>query len=185
MHDTPLSGELYSPLWSGAWGYIGGSAAVNAQFVPTWSAGGEVFQGLGLLARKLSFLEVSFGYKRMAFKSTGIDLLTPGLTIYFPWNIWLTEKISYVPNQGSITLSSQLTWRPQERLQFFVSGGYGTSGERIVSVQDFTRIKSMIWQGGVVFPIAARFSGEVSGYYEDRGFLYVRRGLTFNLIWHW
>lgn len=185
LHDTPVSGELYSPLWGGAWGYVGGSAAVNAKFVPSWSLGGEVFQGLGLLSPSLRWLEASIGYKRMEFKTAGIDLLSPGLTLYTPWNVWLTEKISYVPNQGSISLSSQLTWRPQDRLQFFVSGAYGTSGERIVAVQDFTRIKSIIWQAGAIFPISERLSGELSGYYEDRGLLYVRRGGTFNLIWHW
>ncbi len=185
LHDTPVSGELYSPLWAGAWGYVGGSAAVNAKFVPSWSLGGELFQGLGLLSPSLRWLEASIGYKRMEFKTAGIDLLSPGLTLYTPWNVWLTEKISYVPNQGSISLSSQLTWRPQDRLQFFLSGAYGTSGERIVAVQDFTRIKSIIWQAGAIFPISERLSGEFSGYYEDRGFLYVRRGATFNLIWHW
>lgn len=185
LHDTPISAELYSPLWRGAWGYVAGTGAIDAQFVPKWSMGGEVFQGVGAVTPSLRFLEVSFGYRRMEFKTAGIDLLVPGLTIYFPWNLWLTEKISYVPDQGSMTLSSQLTWRPQDRLQFFVSGGYGTSGERIVSVQDFTRVRSVIWQGGTIFPITERFSGEVSAYYEDRGFLYVRRGATFNLIWHW
>ncbi len=185
LHDTPVSGELYSPLWAGAWGYVGGSAALDAKFVPSWSLGGELFQGLGLLSPSLRWLEASIGYKRMEFKTAGIDLLSPGLTLYTPWNVWLTEKISYVPNQGSISLSSQLTWRPQDRLQFFVSGTYGTSGERIVAVQDFTRIKSIIWQAGAIFPISERLSGELSGYYEDRGFLYVRRGGTFNLIWHW
>ncbi len=185
LRDTPVSAELYSPLWRGAWGYVAGSGAIDAKFVPSWTLGSEVFQGLGAVSPSLWFLEASFGYKRMEFRTAGIDLLTPGLTIFLPWNLWLTEKLSYVPNQGSITLSSQLTWRPQDRLQFFVSGGYGTSGERIFSVQDFTRVKSTIWQAGAIFPIAARLSGEVSGYYEDRGFLYVRRGLTFNLIWHW
>lgn len=185
LHDTPLSAELYSPLWRGAWGYIAGSGAFDASFVPVWSAGSEVFQNLGVVVPALSFLEASMGYKRMEFKTAGIDLLTPGLTIFLPWNLWLTEKISYVPAQGAMTLSSQLTWRPQDRWQFYVSGAYGTAGERIRAVQDFTRITSTIWQAGATFPITARFSGELSGYYEDRGFLYIRRGLTFNLIWHW
>jgi hypothetical protein len=40
-------------------------------------------------------------------------------------------------------------------------------------------------QGGLIFPISERFSGEALGFYEDRATLYVRRGGTFNLIWHW
>ena len=121
----------------------------------------------------------------MHFKQEGIDLLEPGVTIYLPFNFWLTEKIYYVPEQGSITLSSQLTWRPTDRLQLFASGGFGTSGERIIAIRFFTRVSSRILQGGAIFPISERFSGELLGYYEDRSTLYVRRGVTSNLIWHW
>ena len=70
-------------------------------------------------------------------------------------------------------------------MQLFASGSFGTSGERIVAAQDFTRVGSRTIQGGVTFPINERFSAETSGYYEDRGFLYVRRGGNFNLIYHW
>lgn len=185
LHDTPVSAELYSPLWNRAWGYLGASGAFNAGFVPNWTLGGELFQGLGDVSPSLSRFEMSFGYRRMDFKTGGIDLLQPGLTIYLPFDLWLTEKIYYIPDQGSITLSSQLTWRPTDRLQVFASGGFGTSGERIVAVQDFTRVPSRIVQGGIIFPISERFSGEALGYYEDRSTLYVRRGGTFNLIWHW
>ncbi|HXV69673.1 MAG TPA: YaiO family outer membrane beta-barrel protein [Nitrospira sp.] len=185
LHDTPVSGELYSPLWQRAWGYLGASGAVNPGFVPNWTLGGEIFQGLGDVSPPLSPVEVSFGYRHMRFKSDGIDLLQPGLTMYLPFNLWLTEKIHYVPEQGSITLSSQLTWRPTDRLQLFASGGFGTSGERIVAVQDFTRVQTRTIQGGLIFPISQRFSGEALGFYEDRTTLYVRRGGTFNLIWHW
>ena len=166
-------------------GYIAAAGAIDPAFVPNWMLGGELFQGLGEVSPYLSRFELSFGYRRMDFKTGGIDLLQPGLTIYLPFNLWLTEKIYYIPDQGSITLSSQLTWRPTDRLQIFASGGFGTSGERIVAVQDFTRVPSRIVQGGVIFPIADRFAGEALAYYEDRSSLYVRRGGAFNLIWHW
>ena len=94
-------------------------------------------------------------------------------------------KIYYIPDTGAITLASQLTWRPQERLQLFASGAFGTSSERIVAVQDFTRIQSRIIQGGMTFPLTERFSAEASGYDEDRGALYIRRGGLINLIIHW
>lgn len=47
FHDTPISAELYSPLWSRAWGYIAGQATVNPHFSPNYSFVGEVAQGLG------------------------------------------------------------------------------------------------------------------------------------------
>ena len=185
FHDTPVSGELYSPLWEKAWGYLGALATVNPSFAPNVSLGGELFQGLGIVHPAVSFLEPSFGYRRMVFKSTSIDLLIPGLTIYLPHNVWLTEKIYYVPDTGATTLSSQLTWRPTDRLQFFVSGAFGTSGNQILTTQDFTRVSSRIIQGGMIFPLSDRLSVETSGYYEDRETSYIRRGATVNLIIHW
>lgn len=185
FHDTPLSAELYSPLWSRAWGYIAGQATVNPHFSPNYSFVGEVAQGLGGLHASLAPFEVSFGYRRLNYKQDDIDLLMPGLTIFLPFNLWLTEKVYMIPNTGAVTLASQLTWRPADRLQLFASGSFGTSGERIVAAQDFTRVGSRTIQGGVTFPINERFSAETSGYYEDRGFLYVRRGGNFNLIYHW
>lgn len=185
FHDTPVSAELYSPLWSRAWGYIAAQGTVNPHFSPNYSFVGEVAQGLGGLHTSLAPFEVSFGYRRLNYKQDDIDLLMPGLTIFLPFNVWLTEKIYFIPNTGAVTLASQLTWRPADRLQFFASGSFGTSGERIVAAQDFTRVGSRTLQGGVTFPINERFSAEAAGYYEDRGFLYVRRGGNFNLIYHW
>ncbi|WP_447986418.1 tetratricopeptide repeat protein [Nitrospira sp. Nam74] len=185
FHDTPVSAEFYSALWSRAWGYIGAQATANPNFAPNYSAVGEVAQGLGAVHSALSWLELSFGYRHLLFKKDNIDLLLPSLTVYFPYNIWLTEKVYFVPDTGSITLASQLTWRPQDRLQFFASGSFGTSGERIVATQDFTRVQSRTIQGGVTFPLTSRLSAEASGYYEDRGILYVRRGGMINLIVHW
>jgi YaiO family outer membrane protein len=183
--DTPVSAEFYSPLWSRAWGYIGAQATANPSFAPNYSAVGEMVQGLGAVHPALSWLEFSFGYRHLLFKKDNIDLLLPGLTVYFPYNIWLTEKVYFVPDTGSITLASQLTWRPQDRLQLFASGSFGTSGERIVATQDFTRVQSRTIQGGVTFPLTTRLSAEASVYYEDRGVLYVRRGGMINLIVHW
>ena len=185
FHDTPVSAELYSPLWQRAWGYIAAQGTINPQFSPNYSFAGEVAQGLGALHASLAPFEVSFGYRRLNYKQDDIDLLMPGLTIFLPFNLWLTEKVYLIPNTGAVTLSSQLTWRPTDRLQFFASGSFGTSGERIVAAQDFTRVGSRTIQGGVTFPITERFSAEASGYYEDRGFLYIRRGGNLSLIYHW
>lgn len=185
FHDTPVSAELYSPLWQRAWGYIAAQGTINPHFSPNYSFAGEVAQGLGGLHASLAPFEVSFGYRRLNYRQDDIDLLMPGVTIFLPFNLWLTEKVYLIPNTGAVTLSSQLTWRPTDRLQFFASGSFGTSGERIVAAQDFTRVGSRTIQGGVTFPITERFSAEASGYYEDRGFLYIRRGGNLSLIYHW
>lgn len=185
LHDTPVSAEYYSPLWQRAWGYVAAQGTVNPHFAPNYSFVGEVAQGLGGVHSSLAPLEVSFGYRRLNYKKDDIDLLLPGLTVYLPFNLWLTEKVYIIPNTGAITLSSQLTWRPTDRLQFFASGSFGTSGERIVAAQDFTRVGSRTIQWGVMLPVTDHFSAEAAGCYEDRGFLYVRRGGNLSLIYHW
>jgi YaiO family outer membrane protein len=184
-HDTLLSGELYSPLWQDAWGYIGAAVGTDPQFTPRWTAGGEVFQGLGVVHPMLAFVEPSFGYRHLSFQSSDVNILTPGITVYSPFNVWLTEKVYYVPENDSCSVSSTLTWRATDRLQMFVSGTFGTAAERLSALQDFTRSDTHVWQGGVTFPLTRRISAEVWGYYEDRQKQYVRRGGSFALLFHW
>jgi YaiO family outer membrane protein len=183
--DTPVSAEYYSPLWERAWGYVAAQGTINPQFTPNYSFVGDVHQGLGALHSSLARIEVSIGYRRLNFKQDDIDLLLPAVTFFLPFNLWLTEKVHYVPNTGAITLASQLTWRPADRVQFYASGSFGTSGERIVAMQDFTRISSHTIQGGAILPVGRLLSLEVTGFYEDRSILYVRRGGSLNLIYHW
>jgi YaiO family outer membrane protein len=185
FHDTPVSAEYYSPLWQRAWGYVAAQGTMNPNFAPNYSFVGEVSQGLGGVHSSLAPVEVSFGYRRLNYKKDDIDLLLPGLTLYLPFNLWITERVYIIPSTGASTLSSQLTWRPTDRLQFFASGSFGTSSERIVAAQDFTRVGGHTIGGGVMFPVTERFSVEAAGYYEDRGFLYVRRGGNLSLIYHW
>lgn len=185
FHDTVLSMEGYSPFWRRAWGYLAAQGTINPDFSPKYSFAGEASQGLGLIHPLLTRFEASFGYRYLSYKTDDIHLLTPGLTLFLPFNLWLTEKLYYVPETGAITLSSRLTWRPTNRLQVFASGSFGTSGERIVATQDVTRVSSRTIQGGIVLPVADRVSLEVTGYDEDRGALYTRRGASFSIIYHW
>ena len=54
-----------------------------------------------------------------------------------------------------------------------------------MAAQDVARVPSRMFEGGATFPLTDRLSMEASGYYEDRGALYVRRGGLINLIVHW
>jgi YaiO family outer membrane protein len=183
--DAALSGEFYSPLWSKAWGYAGASVGIDPTFVSRWAVGGEVFQGLGLVHAALSPLELSFGYRHLSFQASEVDLLIPGITVYLPFNLWLTEKVYYVPDTNALTLSSQLTWRATARLQVFISGAFGTASERISGLQDVVRTSTVAIQGGLTFPLSPKFAAEVVGFYEDREDQYHRGGGIINLLWHW
>lgn len=185
FHDVPISAELYSPLWARAWGYVAAQGTVDARFTPTYSVAGEVYQGLGIIHSLLSIFEASVGYRRLSYRTDDINLFMPSLTVYLPFDTWLTEQLYWVPETGAMTLASRLTWRPTPRVQFFVSGSFGTSGERIVATQDITRIGSHTIQGGFIIPVIERLSLEATGYYEDRGRLYARQGGNFAIIYHW
>lgn len=184
-HDAPLSAELYSPLWNGAWGYIGFGATASPHFSTKLQLGGEVSQGLGILQPNLSFLEPSFGFRWMSFSKTKVEILIPGLTLYLPWDVWLTEKAYYVPDNNTTTISSQITWQMNDRLRYFVSAAFGRSAEQVGILQDITRVSSRTFRSGLIFPLASQLSAEASGYYEDRKTLYIRRGGNFNLIFYW
>lgn len=185
LHDSSLSGELYSPLWQGAWGYGLSSVGIGTHIVPRWTVGGELFQSLSVFHPLLAFLDVSFGYRRLSFRDATINILSPGITWYVSHNLWLTEKMYYVPDTESKSLSSTLTWRPNNRFQAFAAGTFGNAGERVGALQDLVRTDTLILQGGVTFPVSKNFSIEVSGYYEDRDAQYVRRGVSFALISYW
>ncbi|MCS6897403.1 MAG: YaiO family outer membrane beta-barrel protein, partial [Nitrospira sp.] len=185
FHDVPISAELYSPLWARAWGYVAAQGTVDARFTPTYSVAAEVYQGLGIILPTLSMFEASLGYRRLSYKTDDINLFMPSLTIFLPFNTWVTEQLYWVPETGATTLASRLTWRPTPRVQLFASGSFGTSGERIVATQDLTRVSSHTIQGGFVIPLLERLSLEATGYYEDRGRLYSRQGGNFGVIYHW
>lgn len=185
LTDVLISGELYAPLWRAASGYAGFSAGIGAEFVPEWTLGGELYQGLGMLHPVLRPIELSFGYRRLTFEAQSVDVLIPGITFYLPYDVFLTEKLYFVPETDSKTLSSQITWRITDRMQVFASGTFGTAGERLTTVDDFARIDTVSLQLGLSVPLAHQVSVEAIGTYEDRDALYTRGGLAVNLLYHW
>jgi len=185
LHDTLVSAEIYSSLWKKAWGDISVAFGIDPQFTPRWVLGGEIFQSLGLFHPRLTFFELSGGYRHMSFQKTDVDLFFPGLTIYLPRDVWLTEKVYLFPRAGSLTLSSRLDWRVNDRLQLFASGAFGDSGERLATAADFVSINTRTLSAGIEFPLTRHLSVETWVYHEDREKRYTRRGGVFNLIFYW
>jgi hypothetical protein len=146
---------------------------------------GEIFQNLGVVDSHLSFVEPSFGYRRLNFRTATADMCIPGLTLYLPYNLWFTEKMYYALDTHSKSFSSSLTWRMTDRVQMFTAGTFGTSAERVGALQDLSRTSTWILQGGITFPLMNRLSAEVLGYHEDRNKQYSRRGGSIALIYHW
>lgn len=184
-HDTLLSAEFYSPLWSRGSGYLAAGGTANPHFSPRAHLGAEVFQNLAVLHPMLSFLEPSFGFRWLSFRDTKVEQLLPGLIIYLPYDVWLTEKVYYVPDTKTTSVSSELNWRIDDRLRLFGGATFGRTAERLGAPQDFTSLTTRTFRGGLTFPVVEWISAEVAGYYEDRKTLYIRRGGNFSLIFHW
>jgi YaiO family outer membrane protein len=194
--DIPFGLDIYGPAWHKAWWRMNFSFAGSPTFVPNVDLAGELFQGLGDLHPSLASVEASFGWRHLFFMYHGfttpplflpaqeIDVLTPSLNFYLPHKLWLTETVIYVVQHGSLTFSTRLTWRPTDRLELFASGAFGTTGERIMAIQDVMQAKTQSYQAGVTFPFSEDWSGELTALYEDRGFLWTRQGANFNMIRH-
>lgn len=184
-HDTVFSGEIYSSFWNKAWGDLAFSFSPNPQFSSQWTLGGDFYQGLGVLHPLLQRLELSCGYRHMSFASTQVDLLSPGITVYLPFNLWLTEQIYMVPKTGSQSLSSRLDWEPMDRWHAYVTGSFGQSAERPTAVQDIAKVNTLHLGGGLKLPLTRRITAEVTYQYEDREKRYSREGGTINLTYLW
>jgi YaiO family outer membrane protein len=183
--DVPVSADLYSPLWSKAWSYVSLGGGIEADFSPKIYVASELYQGIGALHPALSFLEPSIGFRWMSFSGAKVEVLIPGLTIYLPSDVWLTERAYYVPDANTVTVSSQLNWQIHDRLRVFFAAAFGRTADRFETIQDFQSTSSQIFRLGGTFPITSRVSGEAWGYYEQRKDLYARRGASFQLIYHW
>lgn len=183
--DPQFSTELYSPLWKGSWGVLHGSFGPGSRIIPRWSAGGTIYQSLASLHPLLSRLEPSMGYHHLHFVANPVSMLTPGLNIYLPANFWLTETLYLVPDTGAASLTSQLTWRPLPRVQAYILGGFGTTGERLTAAQDIQRINTTVYKAGLEFPIAKHWSAGLVGTIEDRETLYRRHEGRFYLTYIW
>lgn len=184
-HDNVFSGEVYSSLWRKSWGNLAFSFSPTPKFSSRWTFGGAVYQGLGTVHPLLSRLELSCGYRHMSFVKSEVDLLSPGITIYLPYNMWLTEQGYMVPESGSRSLSSRLDWEPAERWHAFVSGSFGQSVEQPTAAQDVTEVNTLSLAGGVEFPLTQRISAEISYHYEDRAKYYRRDGGAIKLTYSW
>lgn len=183
--DTLFSGEVYSPLWHRAWGNFAFSFSPNPKFSSHWTLGGAVYQGIGTSNPLLSRLELSLGYRHMSFSQSEVDLLSPGFTIYLPYNLWLTEQIYLVPKTGARSLSSRLDWEPKERWHAYVSGSFGQSVERPTAAPDVVKVTTFRVGGGLQFPLTEQILAEVSYHYEDRVKRYSREGGTIKLTYSW
>jgi YaiO family outer membrane protein len=151
LNDNQLGLDLYSTLGSKRYGYVSFTASPDAQFLPVWTAGAEIFQGI-------DNFEFSFGYTRMNFQTSGVNILKPGVRVYLPLRTSIDEKLYYVPDNQAYSLLSTLNWEPSHIFSAFYTFGFGQLAERLTSSQDLSKLNSFSHTLGLRY----RFMPELS-----------------------
>jgi YaiO family outer membrane protein len=172
--------DIYSKLGEKTkrWGYISGSYSPDRDFLPVWTLGGELYQGI-------KGIEISFGYSHMAFKNTSVNILIPGAIVYLPRGFALNERLYYVPSRGTYTVLSTFHYEPNHKFRAFYSFAIGTSSERIGAPEDVIKFSSYSHSIGMEYKLKPYLGLGIEYSFQHRGSLYDRQGWSFNIRYLW
>ena len=180
LHDDQVSLQVYSKLGEKTrqWGYLALSFSPNADFLPKTTIGGEFYQGY-------KWVEFSAGYMRMNFREASVDILIPGLIIYLPYGLSLSERLYYVPRNGSVSLLSTLSYEPNHKFRGFYSISIGKSAERIMSIVDLVKLTTIANKLSGEYRLTPSWSLGVGLSHEYRERLYNASGVTLFTKYWW
>lgn len=179
LHDSQIALDIYSKIgeMTKRWGYLSFSIS-NGKFLPKTAFGGEIYQGY----KKYEF---SFGYRRMNFRDTSVDILIPGVIVYLPYGLSLNERIYIVPKNGSYTLLSTLYYEPNHKLRVFYSIAVGKSAEKMGSLEDIQKLSTFSNRLGIEYKFMPQFSAGAEISQEYRKNLYSKYGFTIFTRYWW
>lgn len=172
--------DIYSKLGEKTkrWGYISGSYSPDRDFLPVWTLGGELYQGI-------KGMEISFGYSHMEFKNSSVDILMPGAIVYLPWSFSLNEKLYYNPKRGTYTVLSKLHYEPNHKFEAYYSFATGTSSERIGAELDVEKFDTYSHHIGIDYKLKPYLGLGIKYSFQHRESLYDREGWSFNVRYLW
>lgn len=178
LSDNQLGLDFYANLGDRRWGVVSASISPDAEFLPVWTAGAEVYQGLGNS-------EFSLGYTRMNFADTGVNIVKPGVRIYLPYNIAIEEKLNIVPETQSMLLLSTLNFEPNHKFRGFYTLGVGQLAERITSSQDIQKLNTYTHTIGLQYRFMPQLSLNSEFMYNYREGLYDVKGASIYTRYWW
>lgn len=173
LQDSQIGVEVYSPVGekSRNWGYLAFAFSPGADFLPNLTLGGEITRGF-------ANFDLSFGYRRMAFAGTYVDLLIPRVTAYLPQGFSLNEQVYVLLKQNSISLLSTLHYEPHHKFRAFISLGAGRVSERLRSREDLKNVKSFSAKVGLEYRFLRHWGVGLDMFYEERKNLYRQDGIA-------
>lgn len=180
LHDDQITLQVYSKIGEKTrqWGYLSLSFSPNADFLPKTTIGGELYQGYG-------GVEFSAGYMRMNFKEASVDILIPGLIVYLPHGMSLSERLYYVPRNGSVSLLSTISYEPNHKFRGFYSISIGKSAERIMSLVDLVKLMTIANRLSGEYRLTPSWSLGVELSHEYRERIYNASGVTLFTRYWW
>ena len=180
LHDDQVTLQVYSKIGEKTrqWGYLSLSFSPNADFLPKTTIGGELYQGYG-------GVEFSAGYMRMNFREASIDILIPGLIVYLPYGMSLSERLYYVPRNGSVSLLSTISYEPNHKFRGFYSISIGKSAERIRSLVDLVKLMTIANRLSGEYRLTPSWSLGVELSHEYRERIYNASGVTLFTRYWW
>lgn len=178
LNDSQIAADFYSTLGEKRWGYISLSASPDAEFLPVWTAGAEVYQGIGIA-------EFSLGYNRLNFKDLGVNIVKPGVRVYLPGNFAIEEKLNIVPEQQTMLLLSTINYEPNHKFKAFYTIGIGQLAERITSTQDLQKLNTYVHTVGLQYRFMPQISLNTEFLYNYREGLYDIKGASIFTRYWW
>jgi YaiO family outer membrane protein len=179
LNDSQVGLDVYYPLGNGTrYGLASVTFSPDAEFLPVWTAGAEIFQNIGNY-------EFSIGYTRMNFKDTGANILKPGVRAYLPFNASIEEKLFFVPEQQAYSLLSTINWEPNYQFNAYYTFGFGQLAEKINSSEDLKKVNSSSHTIGIRYRLIPEVSLNTEFSYIRRENLYEITGASMYTSYWW
>ncbi len=178
LKDKQFHFEVYPSLGKNRWVSLSFDYSPNPSFLPRTTFGGEIYQGY-------KNLEFSFGYTHMDFNDSKVNMFYPGITVYLPKNLVLTEKFYYVPKTASHSFVTSLSYELTCKLLLKYSFGIGNSAEQLTTYGDIKKYNTYFHDIAAEFRINNYISLGLEGLYEHRENLYNEKGVNLFLKYWW
>ena len=179
LSDTQAGLELHRHLGkdSSRYGYLALTVSPDASFLPRYTVGGEVTQGV-------KGLDLSLGLFRLDFQNSAAHILVPGVVWYLPRGFALGERLYMVLDTGGFTGLTTLYWQPDNRFKASYSLGIGTATEKISAAEDTRKISTQTNRLTAEYRMLESISIGFEASSEHRKTLYDRTGIMlFGRYW--
>lgn len=179
LTDSQGGIEVHATLGkkTGRYGYLAATISPDANFLPRYTIGGELYQGW-------RGMEVSLGLFRQSFRNSDAHILIMGMTLYPADTLSVNERLFLVLDSGAFTSLTTFNWEPDHRFRGSYSFGIGTAAESFTSSEDTTRYFTLTNRITTEYRLTPAISVGGEFVHEYRDGLYTKvGGILFARYW--